>query len=55
MFGARRDISLIRDDVTIEHLLSHCSGIGDYLDENAWIDLADYLMPGPVHELAGTE
>src|SRR4051794_4683341 len=29
-----RDIPLIGDDVTVEHLLSHRSGIGDYLDEN---------------------
>ena len=49
------DLPLIRDDVTIEHLLSHRSGIGDYLDENAELDLADYLMPVPVHELATTE
>ena len=35
------DLPLIRDDVTIEHLLSHRSGIGDYLDENAGLDLAD--------------
>ncbi len=49
------DLPLIRDDVTIEHLLSHRSGIGDYLDENAGLDLADYLMPVPVHELATTE
>ena len=27
------DLPLIDDDVTIEHLLSHRSGIGDYLDE----------------------
>ena len=29
------DLPLIGDDVTIEHLLSHRSGIGDYLDEDA--------------------
>ncbi len=29
------DLPLIDDDVTIEHLLSHRSGIGDYLDEDA--------------------
>jgi CubicO group peptidase (beta-lactamase class C family) len=50
-----RDLPLIRDDVTIEHLLSHRSGIGDYLDENVGVDLTDYLMPVPVHELATTE
>jgi CubicO group peptidase (beta-lactamase class C family) len=50
-----RDLPLIGDDVTIEHLLSHRSGIGDYLDEEADHDVADYLMPVPVHELATTE
>jgi CubicO group peptidase (beta-lactamase class C family) len=49
------DLPLIDDDVTIEHLLSHRSGIGDYLDEDADLDVADYLMPVPVHELATTE
>ena len=28
------DLPLIDDDVTVEHLLSHRSGIGDYLDED---------------------
>jgi CubicO group peptidase (beta-lactamase class C family) len=50
-----RDLPLIAGDVTIEHLLSHRSGIGDYLDEEADLDLAGYLMPVPVHELATTE
>jgi CubicO group peptidase (beta-lactamase class C family) len=50
-----RDLPLIDDDVTVEHLLSHRSGIGDYLDEEVDHDLADYLMPVPVHELATTE
>jgi CubicO group peptidase (beta-lactamase class C family) len=49
------DLPLIRDDVTIEQLLAHRSGIGDYLDEELEQDLADYLMPVPVHELATTE
>jgi CubicO group peptidase (beta-lactamase class C family) len=49
------DLPLIDDDVTVEHLLSHRSGIGDYLDEEVEHDLADYLMPVPVHELATTE
>ena len=50
----RSDLPLIRDDVTVEHLLSHRSGIGDYLDEEVEHDLAEYLMPVPVHELAST-
>jgi len=49
------DLPLVGDEVTIEHLLSHRSGIGDYLDEEGDHDLADYLMPVPVHELASTE
>jgi CubicO group peptidase (beta-lactamase class C family) len=49
------DLPLVGDDVTIEHLLSHRSGIGDYLDEETDLDLADYLMPVPVHELATSE
>ena len=50
-----RDLQLISDDVTVEHLLSHRSGIGDYLDEDADHEITDYLMPVPVHELATTE
>ena len=49
------DLPLIADDVTVEHLLAHRSGIGDYLDEDAGHDIADYVMPVPVHELATTE
>ena len=45
------DLPLIGDDVTIEHLLSHRSGIGDYLDEETY-HVTDYVMPVPVHELA---
>lgn len=50
-----RDLPEIDDRVTIEHLLAHRSGIGDYLDEDAGFDVADYLMPVPVQELASTE
>jgi CubicO group peptidase (beta-lactamase class C family) len=49
------DLPLIDDDVTVEHLLAHRSGMGDYLDEDTELDLGDYLMPVPVHELATTE
>jgi CubicO group peptidase (beta-lactamase class C family) len=49
------DLPLIADDVTIEHLLSHRSGIGDYLDEEVDVDYDDYLMPVPVQDLATTE
>ena len=49
------DLPLIGDDVTIEHLLAHRSGIGDYLDEDTVDSVTDYVMPVPVHELATTE
>ena len=49
------DLPLIADGVTVEQLLSHRSGIGDYLDEAAGWELGDYVMPVPVHELATTE
>lgn len=48
------DLPLIDDGVTVEHLLAHRSGIGDYLDEEA-VEVGDYVMPVPVHELAATE
>ena len=50
-----KDLPLIGDDVTIEHLLAHRSGIGDYVDEEAGYDITDYVMTVPVHELATTE
>ena len=49
------DLPLIDDRVTIEHLLAHRSGIGDYLDESEQTDVNDYVMPVAVHELSGTE
>src|SRR4051794_32629910 len=49
------DLPLIADDVTIEHLLAHRSGIGDYLDESGAGDITDYVLSVPVHELATTE
>ena len=49
------DLTLIDDDVTVRHLLAHRSGIGDYIDESSDYDVNDYVMPVPVHELAGIE
>src|SRR5437773_7969633 len=49
------DLPLIGDDVTIEHLLAHRSGIGDYLDEEAGDDVTDYLLTVPPQDLATTE
>jgi CubicO group peptidase (beta-lactamase class C family) len=48
------DLPLIDDAVTIEHLLTHRSGIGDYLDESALGGVTEYVMPVPVHRLAST-
>ena len=48
------DLPLVADDVTVEDLLSHRSGIGDYLDEDTDLELSDYLMPVSVHRLATT-
>ena len=49
------DLPLIGDDVTVEHLLAHRSGIGDYLDEEGAGGVDDYVMPVPVQQLATTE
>jgi len=49
------DLPLVGSDVTVEHLLSHRSGIGDYYDEDREVDLADYVSPVPVYELGTTE
>ena len=49
------DLPLIGDDVTVEQLLAHRSGIGDYVDEDAGHEVTDYILPIPVHELATTE
>ncbi|QKJ20743.1 serine hydrolase domain-containing protein [Microbacterium hominis] len=45
------DLPLIDDAVTIEQLLSHTSGIGDYLDEDSDGEVFDYVLTRPVHEL----
>ena len=49
------DLPLVDDAVTVEHLLAHRSGIGDYLDEEALPEVTDHVMAVPVHALATTE
>ena len=49
------DLPLVDDAVTIEHLLGHRSGIGDYLDEDSDLEVTDYVLTAPVHELVTTE
>jgi CubicO group peptidase (beta-lactamase class C family) len=49
------DLPLIDDDVTVEQLLAHRSGIGDYFDEETDLDVLDHVLPVPVQELATTE
>jgi CubicO group peptidase (beta-lactamase class C family) len=49
------DLPLISDDVTIEQLLSHRSGIGDYLDESLVDDIRDYELPVAAQRLWSTE
>lgn len=50
------DLPLIGAEVTIEHLLAHRSGIGDYIDEDdPDLGTNDYLMRSPVHRLDSTE
>jgi CubicO group peptidase (beta-lactamase class C family) len=49
------DLPLIDKRVTVEHLLAHRSGIGDYLDEDLELNLSEYLMPVPVQQLVTTE
>jgi len=49
------DLPLIGDDVTVEQLLSHRSGIGDYLDESLFDDIRDFELPVPAQRLWSTE
>ena len=49
------DLPLIDDRVTLEQLLGHRSGIGDYFDEDVFTDTSEYAMPVPLHQLDGTE
>ncbi|WP_238348594.1 serine hydrolase domain-containing protein [Ornithinimicrobium pratense] len=49
------DLPLVDDAVTVEQLLTHTSGMGDYLDESAGWESDDYVLPVPVHTLIETE
>jgi CubicO group peptidase (beta-lactamase class C family) len=46
------ELPLVDPGVTIDHLLGHTSGVGDYLDEEELGDIDDYIMGLPVHQLA---
>ena len=50
-----KDLPAIDDAVTVEHLLSHRSGIGDYLDEGVLGSITDYVLRVPVHQLDSAE
>jgi CubicO group peptidase (beta-lactamase class C family) len=45
------DLPLVHPDVTIEHLLSHRSGVGDYLDEEQLGDIDDFVFEISAHKL----
>lgn len=47
------DLPLVDPGVTIEHLLAHTSGVGDYLDEETLGDIDDYVLDVAVHRLVG--
>jgi CubicO group peptidase (beta-lactamase class C family) len=49
------DLPLIDDAVTVEQLLAHRSGIGDYMDEDIDRPITDYVLAVPVHRLSTTE
>jgi CubicO group peptidase (beta-lactamase class C family) len=49
------DLPLIEDNVTVELLLAHRSGIGDYIDEEVERPVTDYILAVPPHELVTTE
>ena len=47
------ELELVDPAVTVGHLLTHTSGIGDYLDESVG-DVDDYVLTVPPHRLATT-
>jgi CubicO group peptidase (beta-lactamase class C family) len=50
-----KDLPLVADEVTVEHLLAHRSGIGDYLDEESDHPITDYALDTSAHLLDSTE
>ena len=40
--------------MTVEHLLAHRSGIGDYLDEQDGHQITDHVLTRPARDLAST-
>jgi CubicO group peptidase (beta-lactamase class C family) len=48
------DLPLIDDRVTVQQLIDHTSGIGDYYDEDVHSEPDGFVTPG-VHELENTE
>lgn len=49
------DLPLIGKEVTVEYLLAHRSGIGDYADEQDGHPVTDYVLAVPPQELASAE
>jgi len=49
------DLALIDDTVTLEQLLAHRSGIGDYFDEELERPITDHVLTIPVHALDSIE
>jgi len=49
------DLPLVDDGVTVDQLLAHRSGIGDYLDEEQVGAITDYVLAVPVHRLDSAE
>lgn len=49
------DLPLVDERVTLEELLTHTSGIGDYLDEGGDGEITDYILKTPVHQLVTAE